>query len=255
MTFSATLATRLAAASARAYADCTVSAQRTDAQALVTVDDDAVIVAFRGSKEIKDWIQDGKFWQSHTVCGCVHAGFNGDLQEILRPLLTATREALSRMVSSGIASPQFYVTGHSLGGALAQLFALACHDRFMHVSGVYTFGSPRVGDMEWAKTYGTLLGDRTFRVVNEYDLVPHLPLPGLLLRYWHTPSEVMLPLAGDQPVIGRSLVNHIFTDALMLWEARQLIRRPLALFENTAAEHSIETYRQHLSLLTSAPTT
>ncbi len=253
MTFSATLATRLAAASARAYADCTVSAQRTDAQALVTVDDDAVIVAFRGSKEIKDWIQDGKFWQSHTVCGCVHAGFNGDLQEILRPLLTATREALSRMVSSGIASPQFYVTGHSLGGALAQLFALACHDRMIHVSGVYTFGGPRIGNTQWAKAYSADLGDRTFRVVNEYDLVPHLPLPGFVLRYWHTQNEVMLPLLGDF-VIGRSLVNHLCTDALMLWDAYRFIKDPIALWSAVKHDHILETYRQHLSLLTSAPT-
>ena len=73
---------------------------------------------------------------------------------------------------------KIYVTGHSLGGALAALYTGMLHyngetDIVSKVAAVYTFGQPRVGDAKFAKYMKEHLTDtRYFRVVYCNDLVP-----------------------------------------------------------------------------------
>lgn len=69
------------------------------------------------------------------------------------------------------------VTGHSLGGALASLTAAALvYDGVVPASNLelYTYGMPRVGDKSYAHGIDRLLTSR-WNVVNDRDLVPHLP--------------------------------------------------------------------------------
>jgi len=64
-----------------------------------------------------------------------------------------------------------YITGHSLGGALAQIAgAVLGSDQ---VAACYTFGAPRVGNFYfdlWVKV-------PSYRVMNYADIVPQIPLP------------------------------------------------------------------------------
>jgi triacylglycerol lipase len=66
------------------------------------------------------------------------------------------------------------VTGHSLGGALAALTAnwLEADAAAGGVQCVYTFGMPRAGDAAFAAAYDAALGDRTYRLVYQNDVVP-----------------------------------------------------------------------------------
>jgi hypothetical protein len=79
-----------------------------------------------------------------------------------------------------IANPDFdvWITGHSLGGAMASVsaFDLVWNTTlFSHKSPlVYTFGQPRTGDTAYARIYDKFVPN-TFRVVNDDDPVPHLP--------------------------------------------------------------------------------
>lgn len=68
-----------------------------------------------------------------------------------------------------------YVTGHSLGGALATVAAMRC-DKVHTLAASYTFGSPRVGGPEWVDG----LKCPVYRVVNEADGVPLVP-PSIVL--------------------------------------------------------------------------
>lgn len=62
-----------------------------------------------------------------------------------------------------------YITGHSLGGALALVAAkYLCSDS---TGAVYTFGGPRVGDDEFFENIKTPV----YRLVNQADAVPRLP--------------------------------------------------------------------------------
>lgn len=80
---------------------------------------------------------------------------------------------------------QIVYSGHSLGGAMAQIAAFD-HARLETkyekdrgiapslVGAVVTFGAPAVGNEEFAEEYGKLLGDRTVLLESSGDLVPRI---------------------------------------------------------------------------------
>jgi predicted lipase len=66
------------------------------------------------------------------------------------------------------------LTGHSLGGALAQLAAVELAQQGYNIS-LMTFGSPRVGDGTFANIINSLVS-QNFRVTHWRDPVVHVPL-------------------------------------------------------------------------------
>ena len=74
-------------------------------------------------------------------------------------------------------SYKIWVTGHSLGGAIASLASawlsyhnVASRDKIVS----YTFGMPRVGNYKYALQHDQLVSN-SWRVVNDDDAVPHFP--------------------------------------------------------------------------------
>ncbi|MGD8947320.1 MAG: lipase family protein [Desulfobacterales bacterium] len=149
-------------------------------QCFVASNDKFAIVAFRGS-EI--WKRKEKFDFNKIFAdlkadvdirltdwprgGRVHRGFKEALDEVWLDLLVYIRLLNDK-------GCKIWMTGHSLGAALATLAG----DRYGNVQGVYTFGSPRVGDDDFKKNFEV----EAYRIVNNKDIVTRVPPPG---RYKH----------------------------------------------------------------------
>lgn len=85
---------------------------------------------------------------------------------------------------------KLFITGHSLGGALAALYASMLHytgetEVASKIGAVYTFGQPRVGDKDFARYAAEHLAGRYFRVVYCNDLVPRVPFDDGLFAFKH----------------------------------------------------------------------
>ena len=90
---------------------------------------------------------------------------------------------------------KLYVTGHSLGGALASLFTtfrlFKNNGTDERLGGVFTFGQPRVGDESFTNYMEAKLSQnighkrKYFRVVFRTDIVPRLPQDNFIFQFKH----------------------------------------------------------------------
>ena len=165
----------------------------TDTQGFVAQSADTLLVVFRGTepRKIADVTSDAEairlaVWDKDTL-GSVHEGFFRAFFAAWGKLFGG-RKVFPDMLRNA-APRKIWITGHSLGGALAQICAAqtALRDA-IPVHAVYTFGQPRVGDEQFAATLHAALGMRTFRLVNNQDVVPRVPF--YTLRYRHFGQEL-----------------------------------------------------------------
>jgi pimeloyl-ACP methyl ester carboxylesterase len=80
--------------------------------------------------------------------------------------------------ASPSSSPKIFIAGHSLGGALASVAALKLHTSAAFtgmVGGVWTYGSPRVGNAGWKDSYHNYLLPATLRMQGQFDWASTLP--------------------------------------------------------------------------------
>jgi len=69
-----------------------------------------------------------------------------------------------------------WITGHSLGGALALMCAYDCETKQgIKLTGLMTFGQPRIGDKSFSDYIDDKLKGRYVYFVNQDDVVPRLP--------------------------------------------------------------------------------
>ncbi|MEV0829939.1 lipase family protein [Nonomuraea rubra] len=174
-----------------------------DTQAYVAASDQMIIVAFRGTQpeELRDWLSDANtLLTPYTAAdGNIHAGFYRAL-DVVHPALLRTLEGWHTSGQS------LWFTGHSLGGALAMLAAARTHfeDPTLLADGVYTYGQPRTCCPRLAAAYDQVFRGRTFRFVNNNDIVAQLPPAPLFHhvaeeRYFDTHGtlhEKMPPVTG-----------------------------------------------------------
>lgn len=139
-------------------------------EAYIAVAGKNAIVAFRGTElGTADVIYDLKFISRSGGSGRFHAGFK-DGFEALRP--TLLRELRERRIST------VWLTGHSLGGALAVVAACHLIDQGSYeIGGVMTFGQPMVVRHELAERYDPILRHRYVAFVNGSDPIARAVMP------------------------------------------------------------------------------
>lgn len=149
--------------------------------------DEAIIISFRGSSTVSNWITDFEFLHESypPVPGAfVHSGFyNGYLT--VSDLITAAVVKLQQQYNLPVVC-----TGHSLGAALTLLTAAGLTQAGVKNVEVWNYGEPRVGDAVFSNYTDHILGT-IYRVINQHDIVPHLPPQNV--GYHHVAREIWFP--------------------------------------------------------------
>ncbi|KAI7852073.1 Alpha/Beta hydrolase protein [Circinella umbellata] len=73
-----------------------------------------------------------------------------------------------------------FITGHSLGGSLGTIFLAKMVQSkspiLEHLGGLYTFGQPKIGDADFAKSFDRHLSNKIFHHAYNNDIVTRIPL-------------------------------------------------------------------------------
>ncbi|MDR3427841.1 lipase family protein [Silvimonas sp.] len=257
-----------ARASAFAYQTATISAPDTDTHCLIEEKPDCIVIAFRGTSSIRNWITDAQFERTtliavNTTVSKIHKGFERAFNSIFEELLTALGGCSADKMPN---QKPLCITGHSLGGALAILAALELWRNGCQIAQVYTFGQPRLGNADFKDRYDHVLGYRTFRLVFQEDIVPRIPhLPAWHDPYRHVGIEVFIPSIAiphsAQVDTGDLWINPPFWRLLIsdLWGIyRAFIVSKFAAALDPIVDHHVNNYIAALDKVTdplSTPTT
>ncbi len=151
-------------------------------QCFVASSADAVLVSFRGTESVGDWLADLRVLSVDQPYGTVHRGF-----------LAAFRLVAERLdaILDRLGNRPILITGHSLGGALAVIAAAEWAQR-RPVAMVYTYGQPAVGKGRFAEFMRDAYGERYVRIVNDDDIVTRVPP-----TYEHVGRLIQLDRHGD----------------------------------------------------------
>ncbi|KAH9127723.1 hypothetical protein LEN26_000022 [Aphanomyces euteiches] len=226
-----------------------------DTQAIVCMDrtKKRLVVAFRGSvskahwktnmrfHQVPLWINSMQGFKNSAANSCraramrwasrvpllnlalprVHSGFwkayaavRNDLKETLRLLLDDYPDLT------------LFMTGHSMGGALAILAAYDCAVHFNIDVNMYNFGGPRVGNPAFVRQYNRAVPN-SYRVVLDGDLVAGIP------KFWGLYQHVGTEVAIDE--MGNLIVDPSFIE-------RRLQQRT----KTRVAVHGMMMYRSML---------
>ena len=133
-------------------------------------------MAFRGTEanSANDLKADLNLLKNETLDpdgGHVHSGFQSELDELLGEIKKELDHNENLKIRKDV-----YITGHSLGGAMATIAAARQSAR---VRELFTFGSPRVGGREFTDYCFV----RHHRFVNNNDIVTRIPPRFLMYRH------------------------------------------------------------------------
>jgi hypothetical protein len=181
-----------------------VSVQNT--QVYVGQDDSNIVLAFRGSESLatldgfRDWLltnarnflilPEGQLGTDFAAAGVgarFHSGFMTALADVWAQMFAVVEREFARR------ERPVWVTGHSLGGAIALLCGWRLQQQFIPVHQICTFGAPMIGNDATAAAFAREFPDKVFRYVDAGDIVPRLPTVSLFTNaYMHCQREIVV---------------------------------------------------------------
>lgn len=187
----------------------------------VCVDGNKLVVMFRGTEFIHDWLDDFDFVPSPydpiPGCGTVHQGF----QLVYYSIRDSLRTTIAALASK---CNQLIITGHSLGGALC---ALAAPDLLNDVASklspvVYTWAEPRVGHQDYVGFYNSHV-NVCYRIVNVWDVVPHLP--PVIAWFEHEGNSVTIDSGFSLDVVRNHVLSTGYDPGMSSWNQNHPVQQ------------------------------
>lgn len=144
------------------------------------------LLTFEGTQDFKDWLIDIDFIKlipyKHHPTAKIHSGFWYAYNSIRDELLQTIKEYnISNL----------FVTGHSLGGALATISSLDIAETIGNITiTMVNLGSPRIGNKEYTILFNHSI-KKYYRITHGKDPVVHLP--PMIFGYYHISNEIFYP--------------------------------------------------------------
>ncbi len=141
-------------------------------QGFLAKNENIYVLAFRGTqpKKFEDINTDIRAYKSSLKEGKIHAGFHEAYQDVEDEIVRIFLENEKWVWP-------LYITGHSLGGALATIATQNLEHKIKsQIAACYTFGSPRVGNRQYEKNIKAPF----YRIVHSTDIVTLLPSIGYM---------------------------------------------------------------------------
>ncbi len=201
-----------------------------DYRGFVGAREDAAVLAFRDVSNIEYWLTDDMCEQRPSYGGMIHKGFSEALDSVWSQHGDDIQGALEGKI--------VFVTGHGLGAALATLAAAKLDKNGIPVRQVYTFGSPRVGNMDFYHHYEI----QTYRVVNFNDIYAHVPGEIVAVNGFHhfTYAHVGALIHFDRFKQREGELDWMLKKQLILEQLLKVGQPPSAWFQ----DHHITAYRE-----------
>lgn len=227
-------------------------------QAWLAKDESNIVVAFRGTESpatldgLKDIlltdamnllvVPEGRLGHDLSAAGVgarFHKGFADAIADIWPPLADAIEAEVKRR------DRPIWLTGHSLGGALALYAAWLLKRRFIPVHEVCTFGAPMIGNRAACDALNREFAGKIFRYVNGRDPVPKLPTMSLVANeFMHVDAE---RLVGRDPVTRLTdLLGAVASKAAGGLLSGTLLDEAWSTLDAEVANHRLDRYREQL---------
>ena len=204
-----------------------INDKETDIQCGITINDvdKRICVVFRGSESLSDWYYDLYVIKKQIKDDVwVHGGFYKQLHDndVYKNIVQNIKTQLETHPDYTI-----YVTGHSLGAALATLFGYLLSDEIENNITVVSFASPRIGNSAWKTSFEAKSNLTHYRITNCRDVITAFPL----YNYKHVGKNIRL--FEDKHSIFMDYNDDSFYDYTILrcWSAN---------------DHNSELYYKHL---------
>ena len=216
-------------------------------EAYLCKNDNMFVLVFRGTTDGRDWLTNFNIFKKELEVGQydsepqyvkVHRGFYLAFKEHI--------EQMSSDLQNIIQGPDrkpIFITGHSLGGALAQLATLtySCDQ----IGACYTFGSPRVG----GRSLDRFVKPPHYRITNEWDSIPFTP--AFSMGYRHTGDA--RSIIGSPPRLLRHSRGIVQQWLIVILRLLTIPLKLLSFFPPRRFfllhQHRITTYIQRLEIL------
>ena len=151
-------------------------ANKNSAQAALVEHEEYLCMVFRGTNEILDWLDNINVFTTKELFGEFHRGFWNSVEDVWKTIYETYQTLREK-------KRPLFITGHSLGGAMATIAAAKLVHEDKPFAGVYTFGQPRTMTRDTSLIFNSECGSRFFRFHNNNDLVTRVP--ARLMGYSH----------------------------------------------------------------------